>query len=598
MNAFILTNVVGTATRSLGAEVIPEGVHYTVWAPERKKVSVIVQADKPRTLILAKDATGYFTGIDPSGREGDRYTLTIDDRENLPDLASRYQPDGVFGPSMVIDPNAFALQTPDWKRPAWNGHILYELHVGTFTTQGTFRSAINKLDYLADLGVTAVELMPVTECTGTRNWGYDGVLLFAPYHPYGTPDDMRAFVDACHARGLAVVLDAVYNHIGAVGDVTEAYSKHISHPENTGAWGKGFNLDGDHSAPVRHFLLQNIHYWLEEFRIDGYRLDATHAIRDKSEVHLLVQATEIIHAHGGFVTAEDDRNSAEILKPRADGGYQLDAVWSDDFHHTMRVSQTREEHSYLGNYAGTLEEMAETLRHGWFFRGQPHPKLRKPRGTASLHLAPERFVCCISNHDQVGNRPFGERLHDSISPEAWRALSLFFCLIPYTPMLFMGQEWAASSPFFYFTDHPEDFGKLVMAGRRREFKFDAQQHHQPLPDCQAEATFRDSKLNWDELQKSPHRENLSLYREALQLRRKWFGTKNPTRGTWNVEVRSGRLIIDYRLPEINFSVALSPTQCASNDAIDSGTVLLRSNDPRFGGSSDNSLPETIVVTRP
>lgn len=551
-----------------------------------------------RILDLEKIEDGYFTTIDKDGRSGDLYTFAVDGVSGLADLASRFQPRGLTGPSMVIDPAVYRWQASAWKSPAWRGQVVYELHVGTFTREGTYTAAIERLDYLVDLGITVVELMPLAECTGERNWGYDGVLLFSPYHPYGTPDELRAFIDACHLRGLAVMLDVVYNHIGAVGDCTDAYSRFISHAEQIGQWGKCFNLHGQHSAPVRHFLLQNIAYWLAEFRFDGFRLDATQAIHDESEKHLIIEATELIHAHGAFVTAEDDRNTAEILKPRAEGGWQLDAVWSDDFHHSMRVSQTRETHSYLGRYSGSLEEIADTLSHGWFFRGQAHPKLEKPRGTACMHLPPERFICCISNHDQVGNRPFGERINHTISPEAFRALSLFFCLIPYTPMLFMGQEWAASSPFLFFTDHPPDFGRLVTEGRARDFQFDASQHSAPLPDCQEEITFKKSKLEWDELTHSPHRELLSLYREGLRLRRNLFGATNPDRSNWSVDASAKLLNLCYELPDQLVHVGLRQYGSSPTEESADAQILLRSNDVRFGGDPGQEGPETVIWTSP
>jgi maltooligosyltrehalose trehalohydrolase len=532
---------------------------------------------------------------DPGGRAGDLYSFSIDGQEDLPDLASRHQPQGLSGPSMVIDSAAYQWKTPEWKRPAWRGQVVYELHVGAFTPEGTFLAATDRLDHLVSLGVTAVELMPLAQSTGTRNWGYDGVLLFAPYHPYGTPDDVRAFVDACHARGLAVILDVVYNHIGAVGDFTHSYSKFFAHPENTGAWGKHFNLDGENSGAVRQFLLQNVAYWLDEFRIDGLRLDATHAISDNSPRHFMVEATELIHARGGFAIAEDERNSAEIFKPAPEGGWQIDAAWADDFHHALRVSLTHESQSHLGNFTGSLEEIADTLRHGWHYRGQTPPKSGKPRGTASRHLPPAGFVYCISNHDQVGNRPFGDRLHQLIPPATYRAVSLFFCLTPYTPLIFMGQEWAASSPFLFFSDHPGDFGRLVSEGRKREFQFDAEKLHKPLPDCQAESTFLESKLRWNERFEPPHREMLLLYREALRLRREFLRGENPPRETWSVETSLDGLSLRYRLPAGELEVAFR-TSRQKNEAI--GPVVLRSGEKRFGATPDETGPETTVIARP
>jgi maltooligosyltrehalose trehalohydrolase len=584
-----------TSSRRLGAHLSPEGVHYTVWAPERKQVSAHIRrsgSGQETELPLRKTDDGYFVATDQNGHAGDLYTFTVDDQQGLPDLASRFQPRGLSGPSQVIDPAAYAWKTPQWKTPS-REQVIYELHVGTFTPEGTYRAAIERLDHLFNLGVTTVELMPLAECTGTRNWGYDGVLLFAPYHVYGTPDDLRAFVDACHGRGLAVILDVVYNHIGAVGDSTHCYSQFFAHPENSGAWGKNYNLDGENSRAVRHFLLQNVAYWLDEFRFDGFRFDATHAIRDDSPRHLMAEAVEFIHARGGIAIAEDERNSAEIFKPIHDGGWQLDAVWADDFHHTLRVSQTHENHSYLSGYTGSTEEIADTLRNGWHYRGQTPPEGKKPRGSESIHLPPSCFVHCISNHDQVGNRPYGERLNQLISPAAYRAVSLFFCLTPYTPLIFMGQEWASSSPFLFFCDHPADFGRLVTEGRQREFQFAADKSGKPLPDCQAESTFLQSKLRWNEINQPLQSETFLLYREALRLRREYFAGKNPPRECWSVEASPECVSIFYRWPHR----ALEVTLWTSRPAGAKEKPLISSSEQRFGGKAGEAGPETIVIAR-
>ena len=582
-------------SRELGAHFSSEGVRYTAWAMGKASVDVhIRKADgkKRQILSMEKSDDGYFTALDRNGCVGDLYSFRVDDHNDLPDLASRYQPEGCTGPSMVVDPAVYLWKTPKWKRPAWGGQVIYEVHVGTFTQEGTFRAAIERLDHLVQLGVTAIELMPLAECTGTRNWGYDGVLLFAPYHVYGTPDDLRAFVDACHEHGLAVYLDVIYNHIGAVGDCTHFYSPYFALPEDKGTWGKSFNLDGANSRPVRNFLLQNVVYWLDEFRIDGFRFDATHAIHDESKTHFMAEAVELVRTRGAITMVEDDRNSADLFKSVREGGWHIDAAWADDFHHTARVSQTKEDHSYLGRFDGTLEEIADTLRHGWFFRGQVPPKMDEPRGTDCQHLPPESFIHCISNHDQVGNRPFGDRLHQIISPEAYRALSLFFCLTPYTPLFFMGQEWAASSPFLFFSDHPGDFGRLVTEGRKREFRFETQKLHKPLPDCQAESTFRDSQLHWSELSEPSHRETLALYREALSLRREFFGGRNPARDCWSVEVGAKNISLNYQWPERWLRVTLWQSRPNEHDE----KVILRSNHKRFGGSDRNEGPETIVTS--
>ena len=588
-------STVETCSRRLGADLSPEGVRYSAWAPEKQKVSAHIRrtgSNEEIELQLIKTDDGYFTALDEKGRAGDLYTFAVDDQQGLPDLASRYQPQGLSGPSMVVDPKAYSWKTTHWKIPS-REQVIYELHVGTFTQEGTYRAACERLDHLVELGVTTVELMPLAQCTGARNWGYDGVLLFAPYHVYGTPDDLRAFVDACHGHGLAVILDVVYNHIGAVGDSTHCYSKFFARSGDSGAWGKNYNLDGENSRAVRHFLLQNVAYWLDEFRFDGFRLDATHAIKDDSPRHFIAEATEFIHARGGIAIAEDERNCADIFKPVRDGGWQLDAVWADDFHHTLRVSQTHENHAYLGNYTGTTGEIADTLRHGWHYRGQTPPHAKKPRGTSSIHLPPSCFVHCISNHDQAGNRPFGERLNQLISPAAYRAVSLFFCFTPYTPLIFMGQEWAASSPFLFFSDHPADFGRLVTEGRQREFQFAADKSGKALPDCQAESTFIESKLRWDESAQSPHREMFLLYREALRLRHECFAGQNPPRDCWTVEAQPDRVSVIYHWP----SRSLEVTLWTSRKTAATGKALLSSSEERFGGKSGETGPQTIVIAR-
>ena len=586
---------VETCSRRLGADFSPEGVRYSVWAPEKEKVTVHIrraESNQETELPLSKTDDGYFTALDENGRAGDLYTFTVDDQQGLPDLASHYQPQGLSGPSMVIDPAAYKWKTPQWKTPS-REQVIYELHVGAFTQEGTYRAAIERLDYLVDLGITTVELMPLAECTGTRNWGYDGVLLFAPYHVYGTPDDLRAFVDACHGRGLAVILDVVYNHIGAVGDSTHSYSKFFAHPEDSGAWGKSYNLDGENSHAVRHFLLQNVAYWLDEFRFDGFRFDATHAIRDSSPRHLIAEATEFVHARGGIAIAEDERNSAEVFKPVRDGGWQMDAVWADDFHHTLHVSQTHENHSYFSDYTGTTGEIADTLLHGWRYRSQTPLNPKKPLSTSSVHLPPSCFVHCISNHDQVGNRPFGERLNQLISPVAYRAVSLFFCLTPYTPLIFMGQEWGASSPFLFFCDHPADFGRLVTEGRQREFQFATDKSGKPLPDCQAESTFLQSKLRWDESANPPQSETLLLYREALRLRHEYFAGQNPPRECWSVEAKPDRVSLVYHWPNRTLEVTL----WTSRRGAITEKALISSSEDRFGGKTGEVGPVTIVLAR-
>jgi maltooligosyltrehalose trehalohydrolase len=586
----------------LGPCLHEEGVTYRVWALGHRAVVVHVQKPGGKRYSISLEQSkesGYFYGIDPKGLAGDLYKISIDGAEPIPDLVSHYQPQGVFGPSMIVDAGAYVWQAQDWKRPAWNGQVVYECHLGTFTPDGTYRSAIEKLDDLAGLGITALELMPLADWAGERNWGYDGVLLFAPAHAYGTPDDLRALVDACHQRGLSVILDVVFNHLGPEGNFSHQYSHYFFHEGKDNPWGQNFNLDGPGSEPVRALLRQNIRYWLEEFRIDGFRMDATHMVHDPSPVHLLAEAAAIVHARGGFIIAEDDRNARLILEPPEKGGWGFDAVWSDDYHHSMRVSQTGEQQYFLSMFRGNAEEIGKILQRGWLYSGEYSEFYKGPRGTPADDFPPQAFVFCISNHDQVGNRVAGVRFHESISPAGYRALSLFQCLVPYTPLFFMGQEWGAGAPFHYFTDMSEELGRKITEGRKREFLqtgFVADgKELDTLLSPQDERTFLESKLDWSERQKGHHARLLALHRAGLKLRKELFGSTNPSRDQWTIEAGETGVRIDYHLPTraVSVHLRLKPTEGSAP----AGTTLLSSNAAEFSGESGAVGPETVVLAR-
>ena len=373
-----------TVLTDVGPFLHEDGVTYRVWAFGHRSVAVHIEGvgGEKRTLKLeqAKDS-GYFFGLDAKGKGGDLYKVAIDGGEPIPDLVSHYQPQGVFGPSMIVDAGKFEWQAKDWKRPAFTGQVIYECHIGTFTPKGTYRAAIEKLDHLVSLGITALEIMPVAEWAGERNWGYDGVLLYAPAHAYGSPDDFRALIDACHLHGIAVILDVVYNHLGPEGNFSHQYSNFYFHEGKDNPWGQNFNLDGPNCEPVRGFLRQNMRYWMDEFRIDGFRMDATHMIHDESPVHLLAEVAGIVQERGGFIIAEDDRNARSILEPRDRNGWGFDGVWSDDFHHVMRVSQTGEHQYFLSMFNGSPEEIATTVKRGWLYSGEYSTFHKKKRGT-------------------------------------------------------------------------------------------------------------------------------------------------------------------------------------------------------------------------
>jgi maltooligosyltrehalose trehalohydrolase len=459
-------------------------------------------------------------------KPGDRYGYRINGGELRPDPASRFQPDGVHGPSEVVDPNTYT-----WRDQAWHGIepsalVVYELHVGTFTPAGTFAAAAERLPSLAELGVTAIELMPVADFAGGRNWGYDGVALFAPSRAYGRPDDLRALIDRAHALGLAVMLDVVYNHLGPEGAYLPQFQPDYLTDRHHTPWGGAVNLDAPGSEVVREFIIDNALHWIREYHVDGLRLDATHALIDESGRHVVEElAAEARRAAAWpiVIHAEDHRNLTSIVEPADRAGWGLDGVWADDFHHAVRVLLAGDAHGYYRDFTGTTEEIVRTIRQGWLFTGQYSAHLHEPRGTDPSAVPMQRFVVCLQNHDQIGNRALGERLHHQIDAAAWRAATALLLTAPMTPLLFMGQEWAASSPFLYFTDLEPELGRKVTEGRRREFKdfpqFADAASRERIPDPQAPATFDACRLQWQERSQPQHRATLALYRALLALRR-------------------------------------------------------------------------------
>jgi maltooligosyltrehalose trehalohydrolase len=587
----------------VGASFVSDGVSFRVWAPDHEKIRVVIGAEgfDTRYVELSRDADGYFSGRDEVGRPGDIYWYQVDG-DLLPDPASRFQPSGVEGPSQVIDPHAFAWRANEWARPPLRGRVIYEVHVGTFTPEGTFTAAAARLPALVELGVNAIELMPLADFPGRWNWGYDGVMPFAPARCYGTPDELRAMIDAAHALGLAVIVDVVYNHLGPCGNVLPRFSRRYLHPERKSIWGQALNFDGDQSETVRRYFLQNACMWLDEYRVDGLRLDAVHAIADDSETHIVAEIAAVAHARGAFVIAEDERNEARILTPVESGGWGVDGHWADDFHHTVRVALTRQQEAHFRGYRGTPQEWAETLRHGWFYRGQVFPVWKRERGTPCTQLPRERFVFCISNHDQVGNRPLGDRLHESVTAAQYRAVSMLLCLAPYTPLLFMGQEWAASTCFPYFTDLPGEVGAKMRENRLNEFRhYQANYDRETLdrmPDPQAETTFRAAKLDWNERNRDPHIRVLALYRECLRLRAREPIFSSDQRGAWQVET-TGTSAVALRGHDIrgdwllvagvneNTGVTLGADPISRSSGERRWELVLASNDPRFGGAASD-----------
>lgn len=502
------------------------GTAFKVWAPAARDVSLVLESGRAAGEHRATArADGIFVAEIEGARPGDLYRYRLDGGRPLPDPSSRFQPQGVHGPSEIVDPAAFA-----WRDAAWDGIpadavIIYELHVGTFTRQGTFDAVTGRLPYLRDLGVTAVELMPVAAFPGGRNWGYDGVDLFAPSPAYGRPDDLRRLVDAAHRQGIAVFLDVVYNHLGPDGAYMSTFAPQFFTSRHHTAWGDAVNLDDEDSRYVREFLIDNALHWVLEYHCDGLRLDAAHALVDESPSPFLAEVTRAVHEASrgrALVIAEDHRNLAGMLREPREGGWGLDGVWADDFHHIVRRIVAGDAEGYYEDYRASAADLARTLRAGWLFTGQYSRHLHRHRGTDPSGIPRRKFIICVQNHDQIGNRAFGDRIVDAVHDAAYRAASALLLLAPETPLLFMGQEWGASTPFLYFTDHAPELAEKVVEGRRREFEgfagFGDSAGPEQIPSPQAARTFDASRVNWDERLAAPHAGALRLYKRLIELR--------------------------------------------------------------------------------
>ncbi|MEA2510652.1 MAG: maltooligosyltrehalose trehalohydrolase [Thermomicrobiales bacterium] len=513
-----------TLSRPLGATITTEGVSFAVWAPKAELVEVELQSsDGAEYHPLTRDEKGVHSGTVPAIGAGARYRYRLDGGDSYPDPASRFQPEGVHGPSEVVDPTAFSWTDGGWPGLTMDGLVIYELHIGTYTPEGSYAALIGELPELKRLGVTAIELMPVADFPGRRNWGYDGVDLYAPSRAYGRPDDLRQLVDAAHRVGLGVILDVVYNHFGPDGNYLRQFSDDYFTARHQTPWGEAINYDGPNSELVREFVVANAIQWIQDYHFDGLRLDATDTIVDDSPTHILAELSDRVRAaaeRNVVLIAEEARNSVRTVRPRDQGGYGIDAVWADDFHHELRVYLTGARENYYADYSGSMEEIAKAIEEGFVYQGQTSTASGKPRGTKVTDEPATAFVFCIQNHDQVGNRPFGERLHHEIDPGRYAVASTLLLFAPEPPLLFMGQEFAASTPFLFFTDHNEELGRLVTEGRRSEFggfrAFADEDMRESIPDPQAESTFLSSKLKLRE--RRTNAGIYALYRALLQLR--------------------------------------------------------------------------------
>ncbi|MGV2126571.1 malto-oligosyltrehalose trehalohydrolase [Agrobacterium vitis] len=491
---------------------------FSLWAPLQEKVLLKIEGQEPRPMTA--DDNGWHSAEVSGVGAGCRYNFILADSLAVPDPASRFQPDDVHGPSEVIDP-AYAWQQTQWQGLPWEEIVIYELHVGSFTPAGTFTAIIERLDHLKNLGVTALQLMPISDFPGRWNWGYDGVLPYAPDSSYGRPEDLKRLVDEAHARGICIFLDVVYNHFGPDGNYLPAYApiftdKHIT------PWGPGVNYDGDQSEAVREFVVRNAIYWVDEFRVDGLRFDAVHAIEDERKPHILHEIAQRTRAAASnravhLIVENEDNNVSLIERDENGAPVHFTAQWNDDIHHVLHIAATGEDFGYYQDYAGDTSKLGRALAEGFVYQGEHMPYKGAERGMPSTHLPPTAFISFIQNHDQIGNRAMGDRMAASQPSEALKALAAVYLLAPQIPMLFMGEEWGAKTPFPFFCDFNEELNEAVRQGRRKELSrlpgFDADDASDPT----AQTTFNSAKLSWEPDQQDA--DILKFYRDLLALRK-------------------------------------------------------------------------------
>ena len=580
--------------RAIGAEPLEGGVHFRVWAPNASRVDVVIGQTQTE---LEQEPHGYFSLRVTNAAAGALYKFCIDrSEEAVPDPASRFQPQGPHGPSMVVDPSTYRWNDDRWAGAKLRGQIISEIHIGTFTPEGTFAAAIDHLDDLVDTGITCVEVMPVNEFAGAFGWGYDGVDLFAPYHHYGVPDDFRRFVDEAHQRHLAVILDVVYNHLGPDGSYLARFSQDYFTKKYRNEWGEAINFDGENSKPVREFFLENACHWIDEYHLDGLRLDATQSIHDATTPHILSELTakarEAASGRGIILIGENEPQDVAMIRE-----HRLDAMWNDDWHHSTAVALTGRAEAYYSDYRGNAQELVSMARLGFLFQGQYYRWQKQRRGTPSARLPPECLVQYIQNHDQIANSARGERVHQAASAGEVRAITALLLLLPQTPMLFQGQEFAASAPWTYFADHRGELAEKVANGR---FEFLTQfpsiaSMRDVLPLPHDRASYERCRLDWSE--RGAHAEALRLHRDLIELRRtdptfraqrndNMIGSvigKDAFALRWFADGVGDRLLMvnlqrDFRLDPVPEPILAPP------EGFGGWTTLWSSDSPEYGGA--------------
>jgi maltooligosyltrehalose trehalohydrolase len=585
----------------VGAEVVPDGVHFRVWAPEYSSVEVVLFERLERAVPLAREACGYFSGLVADARAGTRYSYRLDGSDPYPDPASRFQPDGPHKPSQVVDPDGFPWTDDAWPGVGLLGQVIYEMHVGTFTSEGTWAAAIGKLEFLRETGITVVEVMPVSEFPGNFGWGYDGVHPFAPTRLYGSADDFRRFVDQAHSLCIGVILDVVYNHMGPDGNYFGHFSPYYFSDHHTTDWGPAINYDSRHSGPVREFTTSNAAYWIREFHLDGLRLDATQDVHDDSEDHILAVITRAAREAAGhrsiIVVAENEPQEVKIVRPPNQGGYGLDMLWNDDYHHSAMVALTGHNEAYYSDHVGTPQEFISAMKYGYLFQGQWYKWQHGRRGTPAFGVPPASFVTFIQNHDQIANSAHGFRCRELTGPGTFKAITALTLLGPGTPMLFQGQEFGATTPFHYFADHAPELARQVRDGRLEFLSQFASVATPEMEGCAADpgdrTTFERSKLDWSEVERNHavyrlHRDLLRLRREDAVLRaQRPRGLDGAVLGSRAFVLRffgddgDDRLLIVNLGLDLNLDPAPEPLLAPREDK--GWQVLWSSEHPSYGG---------------
>src|SRR5450631_335074 len=589
----------------IGAEVQFGHAHLRVWAPRCGRVAVVIEGSARSEIALSAEGNGYFSGSATGLGAGGRYWFRLDDQRKLyPDPASRFQPEGPSGPSEVIEPRAFEWTDLDWRGVSPRGQVIYELHVGTFTAAGTYAAAAERLESLSQLGVTILEIMPLADGPGRFGWGYDGVNLWAPNRLYGRPDDLRRFVAAAHAVGVGVILDVVYNHIGPNENHLGCFSPAYFTDRYKNEWGDAINFDGNNATPSRELFIENAGYWIDEFHLDGLRLDATQAMFDSSADHILAAIGRRVRSaakgRGTYIVAENEPQETRLVRspegPPSERGFGLDALLNDDFHHTALVALTGHNEAYYTDYRGAPQELLSAIRWGFLFQGQHYKWQKRRRGTASLDLPAESFVLYLENHDQVANSGHGARLSTLTAPDKLRAMTALLLLAPGTPMLFQGQAFGSTRPFAYFADHDDELARAVAKGRREflaQFPSladrDAQQR---IPDPAAPDTVASCKLDWSERGRNGH--IWDLHRDLLRLRREdpAFSAQDLTR-LFTAVLGAEAMVLRYRCASgdrlllVNLGSDLhldvAPEPLLAPPPGDRWRTVWSSEDPRYGG---------------